>query len=456
MPPSTSAGWSIWCLRMADGGVWYNEIDPFAADWLEQLIQQGHIAPGVVDRRSIVDVKPSEIAGYRQCHFFAGIGVWSYALRLAGWRDDRAIWTGSCPCQPFSSAGKGSGFDDERHLWPHFHYLIEQCRPSVVVGEQVASKDGLAWLDLVQADMEGTGYAFGAVNFCAAGVGAPHIRQRLYWVGEGLDDTAGARRFGAVGNAEREARDETRLCVPGLGKQVGILADPAEFRRLGRRSDETGVEPGTQQRSNGFRDVGGMADTVSCDGFRKHGDGLGSETGTGEREAEQREWIRPDPTDGFSTCRMADADRERCGRQHPRLWIPGSGRWIEVDQPETSGGSETSRMANANDDGQRTGGRCELHREGEPRSLTAFGVEADRGRPTGPTNGFWSAADWLRCRDERWRPVEPGTFPLAHGAAARVGRLRGYGNAINAQQAKAFIEALDDRTHDITGTAHHG
>ena len=61
---------------------------------------------------------------------------------------------------------------------------------------------------------------------------------------------------------------------------------------------------------------------------------------------------------------------------------------------------------------------------------------------TGPTNGFWRDADWLFCRDERWRPVEPGTFPLAHGSAARVGRLRGYGNAIVAPQAAAFVEAF--------------
>lgn len=141
---------------------YYNEIDPFAAEWLRQLIKANLIAPGEVDERSIVDVRPDDIRDFTQCHFFAGIGVWSYALRHAGWRDDQPVWTGSCPCQPFSAAGKGGGFDDERHLWPAFFHLIRECKPSKVLGEQVASKDGLAWLDLVQADVEGEGYAIGA------------------------------------------------------------------------------------------------------------------------------------------------------------------------------------------------------------------------------------------------------------------------------------------------------
>jgi len=163
---------------------YYNEIDPKAAAWLKELIKSGHIAPGEVDERSIEDVTPRDLAGFVQCHFFAGIGVWSYALRRAGWPDDRQVWTGSCPCQPFSSAGKGGGLDDERHLWPAWHWLIEQCRPAIVFGEQVASKSAEPWVDLVQSDLETLDYAFGAIPFPAAGVGAPHIRDRLYWVAD--------------------------------------------------------------------------------------------------------------------------------------------------------------------------------------------------------------------------------------------------------------------------------
>ena len=97
---------------------YYNENDPFAAAWLRELIKAKLIADGEVDERSIELVRPDDLRGFVQCHFFAGIGGWSYALRLAGWPDNREVWTGSCPCQPWSVAGKGDGENDARHLWP--------------------------------------------------------------------------------------------------------------------------------------------------------------------------------------------------------------------------------------------------------------------------------------------------------------------------------------------------
>lgn len=161
---------------------YYNENDPFAAAWLRDLIREGLIPFGYVDERSIIEVEPEFLLRWTQCHFFAGIAGWSEALRLAAWPEDRHVWTGSCPCQPFSSAGKRGGSLDARHLWPEFYRLIQVCRPATVFGEQVASKDGLLWLDGVRADLESSDYSFGAADLCAAGVGSPNIRQRLYWV----------------------------------------------------------------------------------------------------------------------------------------------------------------------------------------------------------------------------------------------------------------------------------
>ena len=161
---------------------YYNEHDPKAAAWLRELIKSGLIPNGDVDERSITEVSPRDLSAYTQCHFFAGIGGWSLALQLAGWPADRPIWTGSCPCQPFSTAGKGLAQADERHLWPVFFNLIKECRPEHVFGEQVASAIGKGWLDGISTDLESEGYSCGSVVLGAHSVRSPHIRQRLYWV----------------------------------------------------------------------------------------------------------------------------------------------------------------------------------------------------------------------------------------------------------------------------------
>lgn len=262
---------------------YYNENDPFAAAWLRELIKRELIPEGFVDERSIVEVKASELREYGQCHFFAGIGGWSHALGLAGWPEDEPVWTGSCPCQPFSVAGRGEGEKDARHLWPAFRTLIEECGPAVVFGEQVAGKAGLEWLSGVRADLEAVGYALGAADLCAAGISAPHPRQRLYW---------GASRLAESNSRER--------------------------------------------------------------------------------------------------------------------------RWI-TDRKECIGDRETAR---------RIEGDYVLESSGTIGSA-----------------GAWSKYEIIACGPGKARRVEPGTFPLANGVPARVGRLRGYGNAIVPQVAAKFIQA---------------
>lgn len=272
---------------------YYNENDAFAAQWLRNLISKNLIAGGDVDERDIRDVRPIELRGYDQCHFFAGIGGWSLALRLAAWPNDRPIWTGSCPCQPFSAAGKSGGFADERHLWPSWHWLIDQCRPATVFGEQVASRAGLEWFDLVWTDLEAAGYAVGVSDLGAACVGAPHIRQRLWFVADTHGRNASAERLQRSGQQRFEPQDGRSLLV---GKPESIEHN------------------GSRYAGNGWR-------------------------------------------------QSADASP-------------------------------------------------------------------------------WHDCDWLPCTDGKARPVEPGTFPLAHGIPGRVGRLRAYGNAIVPQVAAQFIDAF--------------
>ena len=164
----------------------YNEYDPFAAAWLRELIKDGLIPDGIVDERSIIDVTPEDLKGFTQCHFFCGIGGWSRALHIAGWGPDRPVWTGSPPCQPFSSAGNQKGKDDLRHLWPVFFDLIRECKPPTIFGEQVASAIRFGWLDDLQTDLEAEGYAAAAVVLPSGGIGAPHKRERLFFVADSL------------------------------------------------------------------------------------------------------------------------------------------------------------------------------------------------------------------------------------------------------------------------------
>lgn len=160
---------------------YYNEWDKGAAAWLRELIKQGHIPFGVVDERSITEVRPEDLDGFTQCHFFAGIGGWPLALRLAGVPEDAPLWTGSPPCQPFSAAGKQLGQFDPRHLAPVFLDLISECRPPVLFGEQVAPAIAKSWMCDLQTHLEGEDYAVGFAVLPACSVGAPHKRDRLFF-----------------------------------------------------------------------------------------------------------------------------------------------------------------------------------------------------------------------------------------------------------------------------------
>lgn len=335
---------------------YYNEHDAGAAAWLRELIREGHIAPGDVDERSIGDVSADDLRGYVQCHFFAGIGIWSHALRRAGWEDDRPVWTGSCPCQPFSAAGKGLGFEDPRHLWPDFLRLIAVRRPDSVFGEQAATAG--AWIDLVRSDLEALGYAFGSPDLPAAGFGGAHIRQRLYWVADAdyaerwadcaprhVGDWPQAGRIEGAGDAERR-RLSGWVGHPDCREPPALARDPGEMR--GVQDAQRGPEDGADLPLRGSRD-----------GW------------VGYADLERR--------NGFDTLLRKDQ--------------PG---WVSGDFSEAPGG--------------------------------------------GPT------CDWVFCRDGAWRPIESGAFPLVDESPGRVGLLRGYGNALDAEVATEFVSAFLEAT----------
>ena len=204
---------------------YYNEIDPYAAQWLRNLISKNLIAPGYVDERSIADVHPHDLAGYTQCHFFAGIAGWSRALRLAGWSDERPVWTGSCPYQAFSGAARGRTVAAD--MWPEFRRLIAARRPATVFGEQVPhAKD---WFDGVCDDLEAVGYEIGAAILPACSVGQDHARPRIYFVGHPNGDSKPSVPVDAeVARLSRDRSDGIRVV-----SSDGVSGDMARFSAFG-------------------------------------------------------------------------------------------------------------------------------------------------------------------------------------------------------------------------------
>lgn len=325
---------------------YFNEFDPFAAQWLRNLYPTA-----TVDEKDIRDVQPADIAGFRRCHFFGGVGGWEYALELAGWPLDREVWTGSCPCQPLSCAGKRKGEKDERHLWPEFYRLISECRPATIFGEQVASPDGVEWLDGISLDLEELGYAVAASDLPAAGSGAPHPRQRIWWVGQ-------------LGNSNATRRNRRTRC---------------------------------------------------------------------ERSQQSM------PSAGIAVSRLANSDAERfastpCGRQHlQELNAEPCGAACGMGDAEVGSLGTYDRQSHASDGWSVEAGGSIVHRciDGNGRRIS---VEP---------SAFPLAARIPRDLGQRF----PELRPLAKGARAnRVGRLRGYGNAIVPQVAATFIRAFMEAT----------
>lgn len=385
---------------------YYNENDPEKVVALKALMAEGWIAPGEIDSKDIRDVNPAKLSRFTQCHFFAGIGIWSVAARAAGIPDDLPFWSGSCPCQPFSTAGAGEGIDDDRHLWPHWFWLIHQQRPAAVVGEQVSTKDGLAWLDLVCADMEGSSYAGGSIDLCSAGFGSPNIRQRQYmcWLDNRLGD-----RWGPGGHRDHRGDERIVAAADGDHGRMGNAAGAGSQGNAQRGTDRPDESRGA--RHAGFAGSGrprGMGDSERS--------GLERQRGDGDREAG---------------------------------WQPGSARPIAEagDAHGLASADERRSQPGRLSEGQ---GRSD---QGTPLEYGRSESDSDRGRAgpefrdqmQGPTNGFWADADWLLCRDidgPKLRPVRAGSFCLAPRNPGRAAELRAYGDAINLQVATEFLKAI--------------
>jgi len=440
---------------------YYNEFDSKTANWLKELIKQGLIPNRDVDTRSITEIKPHELNGYTQCHFFAGIGGWSLALQLANWDSTRHVWTGSCPCQPFSTAGKGLAQADERHLWPVFFNLIKECRPEYVFGEQVASAIGKGWLDGISTDLGEEGYTCGSAVLGAHSVGAPHIRQRLYWVAycqhTGLQGWLPRRE-----DTQREDQHRHARC----GGAVSGVAQPDELRPQGHELLQSGLPSGSSEADR-LADSGVV--NAECSGL------MGSPISNRESAEARREEEPNDNRVSSEGCAIAS------GMGNPimsRCETCDSISGRDESRPEQS--QDSSAWSNVGvADTELCGCECQpqqrsssilppMDEERESRE-PACPHSPSPHRPARPDD-HWSNCTIIPCRDGKARRIpaqaiiEPVLqhvvdgfscsldargnilsaaqgFPLAETIPGRVALLKGAGNAIVPQVAAEFIAA---------------
>lgn len=405
-------------------------------------------------------------------------------------------------CQPFSAAGRLKGKDDERHLAPKFAELVRACRPGLLFGEQVASAEVFgkapkksrkgavespqwAWLDDLLDRLEAARYAVGASDLPSASIGAPHIRQRTHFGAVNLEWLADADDEGLERRWQSERGCSTERAV-GQSGVVDRLGDSS----VSAGEWDTGTLSGTEA---GEHRSGITVDGNLPVGFEHAGSGVlrMAHAQHDDGRSEQQGWgpdRRASDARGGAALRMADADSGLAGQRGNAGSAQGEG----VQSRLGSDGCCDSRGLADADGGDTSTERQQ--RGGEQRQQPQDGrsVQVDHGGRTSPLDGPWRTADWLFCRDAKWRPVEARPqqmalgipvdlgrsgdhgedqgswgriaeslaqeeigFPLGKVEYARATRLRGYGNAINpwlaAEFIASFLDALRDGADELSG-----
>jgi len=296
------------------------------------------------------------------------------------------IITGGYPCQPFSVAGRKKGEKDPRHLWPEYFRLVQELRPTWVIGENVGGHIKLG-LDTVLENLESEGYAVRTFSIPASAIGANHKRERI-WIVANTDSggNKGEKSRGIGKENEEEKRDRkinsTTRFPNGADSIVTKQGSETEVEYV----EDTGrsLRQGTFIRGENEKETGqGNADLT-------------------QRSGEASEFDVADTVSG-----NAQAGRE--GRREIREGHQGEGV-----SSNASGGGET--MADTKSSSGNVNEINGEHGETETQEILGDGSSLSRTQVESPWEGWWD--------------IEPDVGRVAHGVSARTHRLKGLGNSL--------------------------
>jgi len=372
------------------------------------------------------------------------------------------IITGGFPCQPFSVAGKQKGTSDDRYLWPEMFRIIKELKPRWVIGENVKGlvnlQDGMVF-ETVCTDLEGEGYEVRAFNIPAAGVGAPHRRERIWIVAHRKESMVN------TDDVRLEQHNETK-------KETSWWRTSTTFEPTSDvvNPNNDGSPATTQSRSfekTSNNDQEGQNKTSKSEGTsgRERNENMENSRRTLQQRTELRE-------------KNEDEVKERYANQHQRS---GSTSESNVANANKSISRERQISRNLSDEGRRTSEARGESLQSEDRQTRTDNIRSSsedvanaegertrennerlRSRTSGTSRGqetsetqedvanakrVYVQGQQDRSRQEQsrrsgWWHVEPDVGRVAHGVSGRVHRLKGLGNSIVPKIAEEIGRAI--------------
>ena len=396
------------------------------------------------------------------------------------------IVTGGFPCQPFSVAGQQKGTSDDRHLWPEMFRIIKAFKPRFVIGENVRGivniQDGVVF-ETVCTNLEDEGYEIQPFNIPAAGVGAPHRRERIWFIAvreESVVDTNNIR-FEQHNETEKTTSWRGTSATSESTSDVANTISNNEGQKICRSDEEKReiqeehrTEHSTTRKSsrtsairNGDNGYENVADTENRRGQPSQSERWqGTERGSIDRGGIEREGQDTSPT--TDRINVADTNdegvRTRIGRSdNDHETESGSGgtdraRGSSDVERNNSTSTEIKTMDVADTESFRAGKiRYSDQKEGSEGSSTTQ-LDGSRGDVAdtnserlqrteqfethrGETETQFSTTQSFETKRNHWE-FEPDVGRVAHGISGRVHRLKGLGNSIVPQIVEEIGKAI--------------